>query len=169
MSDTRDMDRPMDHPHTTTEPMRTNPEATAEARAAGDKQQNRATGQVEMWPDMGEFHERFEHIQGKNRGAYHAKRAKARGYVFREIDRNAHVDDIHAINTSLAAPVVSPPALAIVSLKYIGRSTTIGRSDVTLIDICVFEGGTIVPRCKGATANDCVGHADWPACPHEPV
>jgi hypothetical protein len=43
----------------------------------------------------------LEHIQGKNRGAYHAKRARTRGYVFREIDRNAHVDDIHAINTSL--------------------------------------------------------------------
>jgi hypothetical protein len=41
------------------------------------------------------------HIQGKNRGAYHAKRARTRGYVFREIDRNAHVDDIHAINISL--------------------------------------------------------------------
>ena len=42
-----------------------------------------------------------DHIQGKNRGAYHAKRARARGYVFKEIDRNAHVDDIHVINTSL--------------------------------------------------------------------
>lgn len=43
----------------------------------------------------------LDHIQGKNRGAYHAKRARARGYVFHEIDRNAHVDEIHAINTSL--------------------------------------------------------------------
>jgi hypothetical protein len=43
----------------------------------------------------------FEHIQGKNRGAHHAKRARARGYVCREIDRNAHIDEIHAINTSL--------------------------------------------------------------------
>ena len=43
----------------------------------------------------------LEHIQGKNRGAYHAKRARTRGYVCREIERNAHVDDIHAINTSL--------------------------------------------------------------------
>lgn len=42
-----------------------------------------------------------EHIQGKNRGAYHAKRARTRGYVCREIDRNDYVDDIHAINTSL--------------------------------------------------------------------
>lgn len=52
--------------------------------------------------------DRFEHptryldqIQGKNRGAYHAKRARARGYVFREIDRNARADEIHTINTSL--------------------------------------------------------------------
>jgi hypothetical protein len=54
--------------------------------------------------DLGRFADTpayLEHIQGKNRGAYHAKRARARGYVCREIDRNAHVDDIHAINTSL--------------------------------------------------------------------
>lgn len=43
----------------------------------------------------------LEHIQGKNRGAYHAKRARSRGYEVREIDRNAHIDEIHAINTSL--------------------------------------------------------------------
>jgi hypothetical protein len=40
-------------------------------------------------------------IQGKNRGAWHARRARARGYVCTEIDRNAHIDAIHAINTSL--------------------------------------------------------------------
>lgn len=40
-------------------------------------------------------------IKGKNCGAYHAKRARARGYVFAEIDRNRHIDEIHAINTSL--------------------------------------------------------------------
>jgi hypothetical protein len=54
--------------------------------------------------DLGRFTDvpaYLDHIQGKNRGAYHAKRARARGYVCREIDRNAHVDDIHAINTSL--------------------------------------------------------------------
>ena len=43
----------------------------------------------------------LERIKGKNQGAHHAKRARARGYVLREIDRNAHVDAIHAINTSL--------------------------------------------------------------------
>lgn len=43
----------------------------------------------------------LEDIQGKNRGAWHAKRARARGYVCREIERNQHIDQIHAINTSL--------------------------------------------------------------------
>lgn len=41
-------------------------------------------------------------IQGKNRGAWHAKRASARGYTCREIERNAHADEIHAINTALS-------------------------------------------------------------------
>jgi hypothetical protein len=39
-------------------------------------------------------------IQGKNRGAWHAKRARTRGYVCQEIERNAFIDAIHAINTS---------------------------------------------------------------------
>jgi hypothetical protein len=42
-------------------------------------------------------------VKGKNGGAHHAKRARARGYVFSEIDRNAHVDSIHRINTSSAS------------------------------------------------------------------
>lgn len=40
-------------------------------------------------------------IAGKNLGAHHARRARSRGYVLAEIDRNDYVDDIHAINTSL--------------------------------------------------------------------
>jgi len=43
----------------------------------------------------------MEHIKGKNQGGYHAKRARSRGYVVQEIDRNNYVDDIHEINTSL--------------------------------------------------------------------
>lgn len=42
----------------------------------------------------------FERIKGKNHGAYFAKKARGRGYVVREIDRNDHVDAIHDINTS---------------------------------------------------------------------
>ena len=44
------------------------------------------------------FHDR---IKGKNCGAHHAKRARARGYVVAEIDRNGHVDAIHDINNSV--------------------------------------------------------------------
>lgn len=43
----------------------------------------------------------LERIQGKNCGAYHARRARKRGYVSAIIDRNAHVDAIHAINVSI--------------------------------------------------------------------
>ena len=40
-------------------------------------------------------------IKGRNRGAYHAGKARARGYVVVEIDRNDFVDEIHEINTSI--------------------------------------------------------------------
>jgi hypothetical protein len=43
----------------------------------------------------------LERIKGKNAGAYHAKRARTRGYHVLEIDRNDHVDAIHDINTSV--------------------------------------------------------------------
>lgn len=43
----------------------------------------------------------LEQIKGKNLGAYHAKRARARGYVVAEIERNQFIDDIHEINTSV--------------------------------------------------------------------
>jgi hypothetical protein len=43
----------------------------------------------------------LDDIAGKNRGAWHAKRARSRGYVCTEIERNDHIDAIHAINTSL--------------------------------------------------------------------
>ncbi len=43
----------------------------------------------------------LERIKGKNNGAWHARRARARGYVLAEIDRNEHIDAIHAINTSV--------------------------------------------------------------------
>jgi hypothetical protein len=43
----------------------------------------------------------LEQIAGKNRGAYHARRARMRGYVVAEIERNNFIDEIHAINTSV--------------------------------------------------------------------
>jgi len=53
--------RPM--PQTTTEPMRTNPEATPKTRVAEGKP---AMGtQMDMWPDMDDFRQRFEQIQSE--------------------------------------------------------------------------------------------------------
>jgi hypothetical protein len=43
----------------------------------------------------------LEQIKGRNFGAYHAKRARSRGYVVAEIDRNHFIDQIHEINTSI--------------------------------------------------------------------
>ncbi len=43
----------------------------------------------------------LESIKARNCGAWHARRARARGYVFAEIERNDHVEAIHAINTSV--------------------------------------------------------------------
>lgn len=43
----------------------------------------------------------LDRIKGKNLGAWHARRARKRGYVSAIIDRNAHVDAIHAINVSI--------------------------------------------------------------------
>lgn len=54
--------------------------------------------------DLGRFPDRqayLDQIKAKNHGGYHAKRAQKRGYVFRAIDRNDYIDQIHAINISL--------------------------------------------------------------------
>ena len=54
--------------------------------------------------DLGQFDSReryFERIGAKNHGAWHARRARARGYVVAEIDRNGHADAIHDINNAL--------------------------------------------------------------------
>jgi hypothetical protein len=49
--------------------------------------------------DSGEKY--LERIKGKNNGAFHARRARARGYQLVEIDLNGHIDAIHDINTSV--------------------------------------------------------------------
>lgn len=51
--------------------------------------------------DLRQFNTREDYINTHHRGARDAKKAKSRGYVFCEIDRNNHIDEIHEINTSL--------------------------------------------------------------------
>ncbi|MDM5177338.1 hypothetical protein PO883_09045 [Massilia sp. DJPM01] len=45
----------------------------------------------------------LDSIKGRNGGAHHIRRARARGYSVTRIDRNDHVDAIFAINTSVEA------------------------------------------------------------------
>ncbi|WP_229421004.1 glycosyltransferase family 4 protein [Telluria antibiotica] len=54
-------------------------------------------------------------IGGKNRGASLAQRARKRGYTVAQIDRNAYVDEIHAINTSLTERQGRPMSAAYTS------------------------------------------------------
>ena len=50
--------------------------------------------------DLSRFGTREEYLQNI-KARYEAKRAKSRGYIFCEIDRNNYIDEIHEINTSL--------------------------------------------------------------------
>ena len=51
--------------------------------------------------DLGRFSTREEYINAHHRGVRDAKKAKSRGYIFCEIDRNNYIDEIHEINTSI--------------------------------------------------------------------
>jgi hypothetical protein len=77
--------------------------------------------------DLGRFDNTpgyLDDIQGKNRGAWHARRARTRGYVCTEIDRNEHIDAIHAINTSLDERQGRP-----MDQKYREKTTRFERQD----------------------------------------
>jgi hypothetical protein len=67
-------------------------------RIIGNKTMGAALIDLERFPGPAAY---LEAIQGKNHGGWHARRARARGYVCTPIERNDHVDDIHAINTAL--------------------------------------------------------------------
>jgi hypothetical protein len=43
----------------------------------------------------------LDSIKGRNAGEHHARRARSRGYVVVEIDRNDFIDELYEINTSL--------------------------------------------------------------------
>jgi hypothetical protein len=40
-------------------------------------------------------------VKGRNSAEHHARKARSRGYVVAEIDKNDFVDDLHEVNTSL--------------------------------------------------------------------
>ncbi len=75
--------------------------------------------------DLGELDSRdkyLELIKGKNCGAWHAKRARSRGYVLSEIDRNDHIDAIHDINNSVGERQGRP-----MDAKYQEKQTSYDR------------------------------------------
>jgi hypothetical protein len=64
--------------------------------------QNKSLGAALV--DLSRFRNRDDYMQsvkGRNSAEHHARKARTKGYVVTEIDRNAFVDDIYDINTSL--------------------------------------------------------------------
>lgn len=63
--------------------------------------QNKSIGAALL--DLSQFKNRKEYaqsIKGRNSAEYHARKARGKGYVVVEIDRNDYIDDIYDINTS---------------------------------------------------------------------
>jgi hypothetical protein len=71
---------------------------------------------------FGSLDDYLEHVKGRNGAAHHARRARARGYVLTEIDRNAHVDAIHEINTAIGERQGRP-----MDQTYLSRRSTYER------------------------------------------
>lgn len=65
--------------------------------------QNKALGAALV--DLKSFDKREAYMEnikgGRNSAEYYAKKAKSRGYVVAEIDRNNYIDELYEINTSL--------------------------------------------------------------------
>ena len=51
--------------------------------------------------DLSRFGTREEYVNTHHRGERNARKAKSRGYIFCEIDRNNYINEIHEINTSI--------------------------------------------------------------------
>jgi hypothetical protein len=109
----------------------------------------------------------LEQIKGRNLGAYHAKRARARGYVVTEIERNNFIDEIHAVNTSVETRQGRPMTTdylekvshfeAIPNFKYFGVLDAQGKlmayTNLAIYgDFCAFE------RIIGHRNNDGIMH-----------
>jgi hypothetical protein len=64
--------------------------------------QNKSVGAALV--DLTRFRNRDEYLQtvkGRNSAEHHSRRARSRGYVVAEIDRNDFIDDIYAVNISV--------------------------------------------------------------------
>lgn len=106
-------------------------------------------------------------IAGKNGGAAYAKRARSRGYIFTEIDRNAHIDAIYKINTSCASRqgrTMDPPYQkridhydALRHFRYFGVMNTEGEL-VAYANLGLFGNFCSFSQLIGLRNNDGIMH-----------
>jgi hypothetical protein len=118
--------------------------------------------------DLRRYRDRQQYVeQFKSRGQSiaHAKRAKSRGYVVRPIDMNAHIDDVHDINTSQPSRQGRPMA----------ASYLIKQDHFEAPSNCQYHGvinkdGVLVAYCciglygDFAALRQCIGHRNGDGC-----
>lgn len=109
----------------------------------------------------------LESIKGHNNGAYFAKKARTRGYVVREINRNEHIDEIHDINTSQDVRQGRPMDQAYFTkrtaytdeknYKYFGCFSKEGKL-MAYCDIGFYGNFAVANRILGYRNNDGITH-----------
>ncbi len=84
-----------------------------------------------------------ESVREKDFAGHHCKRAKSRGYVLRELDRNDFLDDIYAINISMSERQGRPMDQAY--LKKPAPATTLAHHRFYGV---ISEHGRLVAYCR---------------------
>lgn len=106
-------------------------------------------------------------IGKRNFGGYFAQRASARGYRFKEIDRNDFIDDIHAINCSMPVRQGRPMAASYLhhvrhfhnecNYRYFGVLDPRGKL-MAYCELGIFGNFALLSRLLGYRNNDGVMH-----------
>lgn len=110
-------------------------------------------------------HEYAEQFKAKGQAIFHAKRAKSRGYVVRAIDMNAHIDEVHHINTSEASRQGRPMAASYLIKQHHFESLSnyeyhgVINKDGILVAYC-----SIAMYGDFAAFSQCLGHRNNDGC-----
>lgn len=106
-----------------------------------------------------------EQFKAKGQAMFHARRATSRGYVVRPIDMNAHIDEVHDINTSQESRQGRPMAESYLIKQC--HFETLGNYEYYGV---LNKDGVLVAYCSIAMYGDfaafsqCIGHRNNDGC-----
>lgn len=118
--------------------------------------------------DLQRYRDRKEYVdqfKAKGQALFHARRATARGYIVRPIDMNAHIDEIHHINTSQPTRQGRP-----MEDSYLARQGHFDTKSNYRYYGVINKDGTLVAYCSIAVHGDfaafsqCIGHRNNDGC-----